>query len=115
MEQTERDLRFKMQHIGDIFVDTLENLMEGLKTSFKGVSLTYEIHYLQNKKKKVVCRIGERVVEIRKSDPTVGVATDDQAIKLFSEFDKIEERLEAGIMERESRVNRWRFMHECAE
>jgi hypothetical protein len=116
MEQTEEGLKYKMQHVGDILVDSVETMLEGWKKSLKGVCLTYEIHSLRTKKKRVICRIGERLVSIRKTDPTVsGISTDDEAIKYFSEFDKIEERLEASIAERESRVNRWRFVNECAE
>jgi hypothetical protein len=116
MEQAEKGLKYKMQHVGDILVDSVETMLEGWKKSLKGVCLTYEIHSLQAKKKRVIYRIGERLVSIRKTDPTVsGISADDEAIKYFSEFDKIEERLEASIAERESRVNRWRFVNECNE
>jgi hypothetical protein len=91
-------------------------MLEGWKASLKGVCLTYEIHALQAKKKKVICKIGERLVAIRKTDPRVsGISTDDEAIEYLSEFDKIEEKLEASIAERESRVNRWRSVNEHAE
>lgn len=115
MEQKESDFRYKMQHIGDIFVEAVEGVVDGLKTTFKGVSLTYEIHHLQFRRKKVVYDIGERVVEIRKSDPTISVSTDEPASRLFSEFDEIEERLEASISERESRINSWKFANEASE
>ena len=116
MEQSEKGFKYKMQHVGDILVDSVETLFEEWKKSLKGVCLTYEIHSLQTKKKKVTCKIGERVVSVRKTDPSVSsISTDDEAIRYFSEFDKIEERLEASISERESRVNRWRFVNECSE
>ena len=116
MEQTEKGLKYKMQHVGDILVDSVETMLEEWKKSLKGVCLTYEIHSLKARKRKVICRIGERIVSVRKTDATVSsISTDDEAIKYFSEFDKIEERLEASIAERESRVNRWRFVNECAE
>lgn len=114
-EQAGRGFRYKMEHIGDIFVDAIGNLVGGVKTSFMGISLTYEIHSLHTKKKKIVGDIGERVVEIRKSDPGINVVTDDAAISLFAKYDEMEKRLEESIMKREARINRWRLADECAE
>lgn len=115
MEEMGRGFRYKLEHLGDIFVDAIENVVEGVKASFLGVSLTYDIHLLRTTKKKMVYLIGERVVEIRKIDPAIHVTTDDQTISLFAKFDEIEQKLEASIMEREARVNRWRFADECVE
>lgn len=115
MEQEERDFRFKMQHIGDYFVETVEHFWDGLKGSFRGVNLTVEIHSLKQHRNRIVCDLGERVIEIRRTDPTINVAVDEEALGLFSELDKVQAKLETGIMERESRVNRWRFEDACAE
>ena len=115
MEERGRGFRYKLAHLGDIFVDAIENVVEGVKASFLGVSLTYEIHSLRTTKKKMICSIGERVVEIRKIDPVINVTADDQAISLFAKFDEIEQKLEANIMEREARVNRWRLADESVE
>ena len=116
MEQTEKDFKYKMQHAGDILVDTVESVLKEWKKSLRGFCLTYEIHSLKAKKDRAIYNIGERVVSLRKSDPTVSsLSTDAEAINCFSEFDKIEERLEASIAEREAKVNRWRFVNECME
>lgn len=115
MEQAERDFRYTMQHLGDILMDSMDDLLKGVKASFRGVRLTYEIQCLRGKRKKIIYKIGERVVKIRKSDSAVSVTTDDEAIGLFSEFDRIEARLDADIMERESRINRWGFVNESAD
>jgi hypothetical protein len=115
MEQGESGFRYRVQHIGDMFVDLMGNVVGGMKDVVRGVSLTYELHCLRTEKGKIVHRIGERVIEIRKSDPTITVAKDDQALQLFAEFDGIQEKLEASIMERESRLNRWSFTRGWAE
>ncbi|GAH39491.1 unnamed protein product, partial [marine sediment metagenome] len=39
----ERDLRYKMRHIGDAFADKFENLGFSIKGSVRGIALTYDI------------------------------------------------------------------------
>ena len=115
MEEAQRDFRYKMEHIGDIFMDHMESVCRGIRSSVAGIGLTYDIHQLRKKRGKMVTRIGERVVAVRKEDPSLNLGTDEAALALFSEYDRIQEKLEADIMEREARINRWRFAHEGAD
>jgi hypothetical protein len=115
MEETKQDFRYKMEHLGDILIDHMERVCSGVRASVGGVGLTYDIHHLKKKRSKMVMRIGERVVTVRKDDPALNLATDETALALFAEYDRIQEKLEADIAEREARINRWRFAHEGAD
>ncbi len=100
----ERDLRYKMRHIGDAFVDKVENLGLSIKGRARGIVLTYNIDELKEKKEKIVNRIGKRMVAIRKKDPGLNVLKDEMMITLFSKLDKIEGQMEACIKERRERL-----------
>lgn len=115
MEETKTDFRYTMEHLGDIFIDHMECVCRGIRSSVAGVSLTYDIHHHRKKRGKMVMGIGERVVAVRKEDPALNLAADEPALALFAEYDRIQEKLEADIMEREARINRWRFAHEGAD
>lgn len=97
--------RYKMQHLGDIFADKLEGWGEALKTSTRGIVLTYDIHELQKKKRKIVRKIGERIAEVRKESPNLDVFKDEKMMELFSKLEKLEKRIKTLTKEREERLN----------
>ncbi len=41
-------LRYNIQHIGDVFVDNLERAFDCVKSSTRGITLTYDIHLLKD-------------------------------------------------------------------
>ena len=47
------DVRYKMQHLGDIFVDTLSCVVDSAKKHAKGVVLTYDIRDSQKEETSV--------------------------------------------------------------
>ncbi|HIJ55565.1 MAG TPA: hypothetical protein HPQ03_05510 [Deltaproteobacteria bacterium] len=96
--------RYNIQHMGDIFVDSLERTVDSLKSSFRGVSLTYDIHELKKKKGKIHRKIGKRTSEVRKRSPEMELFADNEMVKLFSKLEGVDERIETCIQEREARL-----------
>jgi len=46
-----KGVRYKIEHMGDSIADGLEQTLGWAKSSTRGVSLTYNIHELEKKKK----------------------------------------------------------------
>ncbi len=98
-------LRYNIQHIGDVFVDNLERAFDCVKSSTRGITLTYDIHELERKKSKVLSEIGGRVAEVRKTSPELDVFNDEKMMEPFSKLEGLEENIEAHKKEREERLN----------
>lgn len=103
-KKMERDLRYKMRHIGDALVDKVENLGLSIKGSVRGIVLTYTIDELKEKKEKIVNRIGKRMVALRDKESGQNLIYDDVLTKLFDRLDKIQDKIEASIKERGKRL-----------
>ncbi len=100
-----QELRYNFQHIGDIFVDNLEKAFDYVKSSTRGITLTYDMHDLEKKKSKVLSEIGERMAEIRKTSPELDVFNDEKVLELFSKLEVAEESIEAHTKERKEKLN----------
>ena len=98
-------LRYNIQHIGDIFVNDLEKAFDCIKSSTRGITLTYDVHDLERKKSKVLSEIGERMAEVRKTSPELDVFNDEKVLEIFSKLDNLEESIEVHKKEREERLN----------
>lgn len=84
-----QDARYKMQHIGDIFVDALSGAVGSAKKCARDLVLNYDIRDLNNKKRRCLSMIGKRVVILKKE----GIAefeTDEQLTELVHELGKID-------------------------
>ena len=103
-EKMEQGLRYTMNNIGDILVDSLENFWCKITLSTKGVKLTYNIHELNNKKIKVQKKIGQRLSDIKKKSPELEIFEDDELAKLFSILETLEEEINTNVYEREERL-----------
>lgn len=110
-----KDLRYTMTHLGDIVVSALDKLWSATVTSTQGISLTYNIHELKNKKRKLQRKIGERVSIIKERSPELEIFDDAELSKLFKELGIIEDDINASIYEREERLYPKKSMKEqCA-
>ena len=98
-------LRYNIQHIGDFFVDNLENAFDYVKSSTRGITLTYDIHELEREKDKVLSEIGGRVAEVRKTSPELDLFNDEKMMELFSRLGGLEDSIEAHKKEREERLD----------
>jgi len=100
----EEDFRYKMRNIGDIFIDKVQNLGTYAKGSVRGVSLTYNIDAYKKEKDRIVQSIGNRLSAIRKKDSDRDVFNDGIMVKLFYRLDTIQDKIDAGIKERNERL-----------
>ena len=98
-------LRYNIQHIGDFFVDNLENAFDCVKSSTRGITLTYDIHELEREKDKVLSEIGGRVAEVRKTSPELDLFNDEKMMELFSRLGGLEDSIEDHKKEREDRLD----------
>ena len=100
----EKDFRYKMRHIGDDFVDQVQNLGLSIKGSVRGIVLTYNIDELKEEKGKIVNSIGKRVVAIRDKESGQDLINDDVLTRLFHRLDKIQDNIHASFEERKKRL-----------
>ena len=83
------DVRYKMQHLGDIFVDTLLGVADSAKKHAKGVVLTYDIWDLKKKRREYLGLIGRRVVQVKKAG-LVDLRRDDKLVEMIAHAEKID-------------------------
>lgn len=98
-------LRYNIEHIGDLFVDGLEKVCGIIRSSTKGISLTYDIHDLETKRKKLCRLVGERIAEIRRVSPENELFRDERLAELFFKLSDLDEKIEFSKREREDRLN----------
>ena len=103
-KKMERDLRYKIRHIGDAVVDKVENLGLSVKGSVRGIVLTYTIDELKEQKEKIVNRIGNRMVALRSKESGQDLIHDDVLTRLFHRLDKIQDNIHASSEERKKRL-----------
>ena len=75
------------------------------KSSTKGISLTYDIHDIEKKKRKLLSKIGERVAKVRSASPELAVFDDEKMMELFSKLDDIDERIAVRTRERSAKLD----------
>jgi hypothetical protein len=100
----ERDFRYKMQHIGDAFVDKIENLGLSIRGCVRGIVLTYNIDELTKEKEKIVNRIGKTMVALRSKESGQDLIHDEVLTRLFHGLDEIQDKIDASFEERKKRL-----------
>jgi hypothetical protein len=88
------DVRYKMQHLGDIFVDALSTVVDSAQKKAKVVVLSYDIRDLNNKRVQCFSDIGRRIVEIKKAG-LADLKRDDILVDLFSKSQKLDQLIES--------------------
>lgn len=83
------DVRYKMQHLGDIFVDALYVVADSAKKSAKGIVLAYDIRDLKKKKIQCLSLIGKRIVQMKEAG-LADLSRDDKLVELIADAEKIE-------------------------
>ncbi|HLA28012.1 MAG TPA: hypothetical protein VJZ49_08960 [Syntrophales bacterium] len=84
-----RDVRYKMQHLGDIFVDALLYTVASAKKSAKGIVLTYDIRGLKKKRRECLSLIGKRIIQVKKAG-LADLKRDDMLVELVAATEKID-------------------------
>jgi hypothetical protein len=87
------DVRYRMQHLGDIFVDALSCVVDSAKKCAESVALTYDIMDLKKKKRQQLNLIGMRIVQVKKAGLT-DLNRDDALVKLITNVEKMERDIE---------------------
>jgi len=83
------DVRYKMQHLGDIFVDAVSSVADSARKHAKGVVLTYDIRALKKKKHQCLSLIGSRIVQVKKAG-LADLMRDDTLVEMIAEAEKID-------------------------
>ncbi len=99
-----KDMRYNLDHMGDIVVDNMGKWIHSINRSFRGISLTYNIHDMKRKKQKQFTKIGETLTQVRKKRPDLDVFQDEDISDLYQAMDALEEDLEEALQEREHRL-----------
>ena len=82
------DIRYKVEHMGDIFVDALSSVVDSAQKLAKRVVLAYDIRDLKNKRRQCLSDIGQRIVQVKKTGLT-DLQQDDILVDLFSKARKL--------------------------
>ncbi|MCG6552112.1 MAG: hypothetical protein L7F77_07275 [Candidatus Magnetominusculus sp. LBB02] len=96
--------RYRMEHIGDFFVDMIDKVAESARCSAKGVILTYDIHFLKKKRRGLINELGARVAELRKTAPEPLIFSDQTLRGLLDTLDEAEKRYDELVAERQLRL-----------
>ena len=83
------DVRYKMQHLGDIFVDALSSVADSARKHAKGVVLTYDIRALKKKKSHCLTLIGSRIVQVKKAG-LADLTRDDKLVEMIADAEKLD-------------------------
>lgn len=84
------DIRYKMQHLGDIFVDALSTVVDSAQKRAKSIVLTYDIYDLKQKKLQCLSQIGRRIVQVKKTG-LADLKRDDNLGELMVQAVKIDQ------------------------
>ncbi|MBF0102176.1 MAG: hypothetical protein HQK77_14835 [Desulfobacterales bacterium] len=101
----ETDIKYKLRHLGDMFLDKITGLTNQVKASGKGIVLTYSIDKDKKEKDKLTSRIGRRVIILRNKGEHQNIMNDPVLVKLFYRLDTIQDRIDNYIKERKERQN----------
>jgi len=84
-----QDVRYKMQHLGDNFVDALSCVVDSAKKCAKSIVLTYDIRDLKKKRRQWLSPIGRRIVQVKKAG-LADLKRDDKLVELIAGVEKID-------------------------
>ena len=88
------DVRYKMQHLGDMFVDALSAVVDSAQRRAKGVVLAYDIRDLNNKRVQCFSDIGRRIVEVEKAG-LADLKRDEILADLFPKAQRLAQLIES--------------------
>lgn len=98
-----KDLRYKLEHIGDYFVEMISCAIEAGQSAAKGVILTYDIKQLTRQRDTLLKRLGMQLAKDKREN--IPVEQDPTIQELMTQLDEIEQRLQACKEEREKMLN----------
>ena len=100
----EFDVRYKLRHIGDIFIDLVQKTADTALKCSKGVYLTYDIQLLGYKKDQISRSIAERVALLIKEGHS-DVSKDAALAELIARLNSAEKEIADYESQRKNLVN----------
>lgn len=101
------DVRYNLQHIGDIFVDVVQKTADTAIQCSSRVFLTYDIQLLSRKRKLLLRDIGERVTQLVKEGAS-DLMQCSRLSELVSQLNSIEKDIATYEEKKKSMVNPFR-------
>lgn len=98
------DVKYKLRHIGDIFIDLVHKTADTAIRCSKGVYLTYDIQLLNYKKDQTSRSIAERVALLIK-DGHSDVSKDAALAELIARLNSVEKDIAEYESQRKDLVN----------
>lgn len=98
-----KDFRYKLEHIGDSFVEMISCCIEAGESAAKGVILTYDIKQLTRQKETLLKRLGMQLAKDKREN--INVEQDTTIQELMTQLEEIEQRLQACKDERDKKLN----------
>jgi len=112
MDAKKGTFRYKMIHLGDILVSKLEKGFRFMAKANRGVVITYDLRELRRKRKKVLTRIGTRMADLKTISPDLEIFSDSDLSQLFTHLERIEQKIEQRLDERDRRLYPYKFQNE---
>jgi hypothetical protein len=107
------DLRYNLQHIGDIFVGAVQKTADTALQCSRSTVLSYDISRLKCKRKSVYRDIGERVAQVMKEGGDV--TQDAKLVDITAKLALIDKDIEAFESEKANLCNLFKSKNtECA-
>lgn len=100
------DIRYKIQHAGDLFVGILEATIYAARRSAANIVIDYQVNDLCRQKIKVATHIGTRVVEMRQDDPGL-LDYDPQISQFYNELDLLQGHIDERLDEKQEMQEHW--------
>ena len=108
------DLRYKMQHLGDYFVEALSSVADSAKKCAKDVVLSYDIRELKKKRRQCLSLIGRRIVQVKKAG-LADLKRDDKLVELIAGVEKIDRFIAAFEEKKKMTGCSWQSKTVCAD
>jgi chromosome condensin MukBEF ATPase and DNA-binding subunit MukB len=108
------DLRYNLQHIGDIFVGAVQKTADSAMQCSKGVFLTYDVKKIQRKKQQISREIGERVTVLMREGAS-DVSQDAVLSTLIATLNCLENELAKHENDRCNMVNPFKVKKTACE
>ncbi|MCI4624874.1 MAG: hypothetical protein L3V56_02830 [Candidatus Magnetoovum sp. WYHC-5] len=100
----EKTFRYKMEHIGDIFINMIEKTTQAARNSAKGVVLTHDIHDSRRQRKRVIKKLGAKVIELKKEGKSLDLTQNQEVMDILNTIESLESKEIDLLRKRQEKV-----------